>query len=98
MDALASILTVEFAKDYGILECGPFVLKIDPTLSKKSCINHLVVSNSLQPHGLYLPGSSSHGIRQARILEWVAISFSRGSSRLRDRTQVSCTACRGFNR
>ena len=33
-----------------------------------------------------LPGSSVHGILQARILEWVAISFSRGSSRTRDRT------------
>ena len=31
-----------------------------------------------------LPGSSVHGIFQARILEWVAISFSRGSSRPRD--------------
>ena len=35
------------------------------------------------------PGSSVHGILQARILEWVAISFSRGSSRPRDWTQVS---------
>ena len=35
------------------------------------------------------PGSSIHGILQARILEWVAIPFSRGSSRPRDRTQVS---------
>ena len=35
------------------------------------------------------PGSSVHGILQARILEWVAISFSRGSSQPRDRTQVS---------
>ena len=34
-------------------------------------------------------GSSVHGIPQARILEWVAISFSRGSFQLRDRTQVS---------
>ena len=34
-------------------------------------------------------GSSIHGILQARILEWVAISFSRGSSRPRDRTWVS---------
>ena len=42
------------------------------------------------------PGSSVHGILQARILEWVAISFSRGSSRLRDRTQVSCIAGRLF--
>ena len=31
-----------------------------------------------------------HGILQARILEWVAFPFSRGSSQLRDRTQVSC--------
>ena len=37
-------------------------------------------------------GSSVHGIFQARILQWVAISFSRGSSHPRDRTQVSCTA------
>ena len=36
-----------------------------------------------------LPGSSVHGIFQARVLEWVAISFSRGSSRPRDRTWVS---------
>ena len=43
------------------------------------------------------PGSSIHGILQARILEWVAISFSRGSSRPRDRTQVSCIAGRCFN-
>ena len=35
------------------------------------------------------PGSTVHGILQARILEWVAISFSRGSSRPRDQTQVS---------
>ena len=43
------------------------------------------------------PGSSIHGILQASILEWVAISFSRGSSQLRDRTQVSHTAGRRFN-
>ena len=33
-----------------------------------------------------------HGILQARILEWVAFPFSRGSSQLRDQTQFSCTA------
>ena len=43
------------------------------------------------------PGSSIHGILQARILEWVAISFSRGSSWPRDRTQVSRIAGRCFN-
>ena len=41
-------------------------------------------------------GSSVHGILEARILEWVAISFSRGSSWLRDQTKVSCTAGRFF--
>ena len=34
------------------------------------------------------PGSSVHGILQARILEWIAIPFSRGSSRPRDQTRV----------
>ena len=43
------------------------------------------------------PGSSVHGILQARILEWVAISSSRGSSRPRDRTQVFGIAGRRFN-
>ena len=38
------------------------------------------------------PGSSVHGILQARILEWVAIPFSRGSSWPKDQTQVSCIA------
>ena len=42
------------------------------------------------------PGSSIQGILQARILEWVAISFSRGSSRPRDQTQVSCIVGRRF--
>ena len=41
------------------------------------------------------PGSSVRGIVQARILEWVAISFSRGSSRPKDRTHVSCVSCSG---
>ena len=41
--------------------------------------------------------SSIHGILQARILEWVAISFSKGSSRPRDRTWVSSIAGRRFN-
>ena len=48
------------------------------------------------PMDCSLPDSSLHGILQARILEWVAISFSRGSSWPRDQTQVSCTAGRHF--
>ena len=42
------------------------------------------------------PGSSVHGILQARILQWVAIPFYRGSSQLRDQTQVSRTRGRFF--
>ena len=41
-------------------------------------VTRSVVSDSLRPCGLQLPGSSVHGILQARILEWVAIPFSRG--------------------
>ena len=48
-----------------------------------------IVSNSLRPHGQRSPGSSVHGTFQAKILEWVAISFSRGSSRSRNWTWVS---------
>ena len=50
-------------------------------------IPHLVVSDSLQPMDYTV-----HGILQARILEWVAISFSRESPQPRDWTQVSCIA------
>ena len=56
-----------------------------------------VVSDSLRPMGCSPQSSSVHGILQARILEWVAISFSRGSSRPRGRTQVSHIAGRRFN-
>ena len=51
----------------------------------------------MQPVDCSPPSSSVHGILQARILEWVAISFSRGSSQPRDRTQVSHIAGRRFN-
>ena len=47
-----------------------------------------VASTSLRPHKLY----TVHGVIQARILEWVAVLFSRGSSQTRDQTQVSHTA------
>ena len=44
-----------------------------------------------------LPGSSVYGILQTRILEWVSISSSRGSSQLRDQTRLSCIAGRFFS-
>ena len=58
-------------------------------------VGRSVASDSLQPSGLWLPGSSVHGILQARILEWAAISFSRGSPQPRNRTVVSCISCIG---
>ena len=48
------------------------------------------------PMDCRLPGSSVHGISQARVLEWVAISFSRVSSQTRNRTLVSRTVGRRF--
>ena len=48
------------------------------------------------PTDCSLPGSPVHGISQARVLEWLAIPFSRGSSQSRDRTQLSCMAGRFF--
>ena len=54
------------------------------------------MSHSCDPIDCNLPGSCVHGIFQARILEWVAISFSRGSSQPRNWTQVFCIAGRFF--
>ena len=63
---------------------------------KKVKVLIAVMSNSLRPCGLEPPGSSLHGILQARILEGVASPFSRGFSQLRDRTWVSWIAGRFF--
>ena len=65
---------------------------------KSESVSHSAMSDFLKPHGLKLirllcPGKR---ILQARILEWVAISFSRGSSQPRDWTLVSCIEGRFF--
>ena len=74
-------------------DCRAYVLK-PKTYVVVQLLSH--VQLFLQPHELYsLPGSSSilawavQGISQARILEWFAISFSRGSSQPRDRIHIS---------
>ena len=56
------------------------------------------MSDSHDPMGYSLPGSSVHGILQATVLEWVAIAFCRGSSLIKARTSVSCSADRFFSR
>ena len=64
------------------------------------CLSHELCAKSLQscltscdPICCSPPGSSVHGILQARVLEWVAISSSRGSSQPRDETRDSYVFC-----
>ena len=62
----------------------------------KTCESESEVAQSCltlwDPMDCILSGSSIHGIFQARVLECIAISFSRGSSRPRNRTWVPCIA------
>ena len=67
-------------------------------LFDKYCVLRAVRSLQLcltlcDPMDCSLPGSSVHGISKARILEWVAIFYSKGSSQPRDQTHVSCVSC-----
>ena len=90
-------------KDIGV-GCHAFLQGIFPTQRSNPCLlfsaafqadslllkkseseSRSVVSNSLGPYTV-------HGILQARIMEWVAFSFSKGSSQTGDQTQVSCIA------
>ena len=65
------------------------------TMKMKVLVSQLCLT-LCNPMECSLAGSSVHGILQARIVEWVAISYSRGSSWPRDQTQVSCIAGRFF--
>ena len=69
-----------------------------PILLLVTCVLCVLVTQSCltlyDPMDCSPPGFSILGILQARILEWVAVSFSRGSSQPRDRTQVSRNAGR----
>ena len=75
-----------------------FCLMWDPG-TRSTCVPACSVTQSCltlcDPMDCSPPGSSDHGILQARILEWVAISYSRGSSWPRDWTWVSCISCIG---
>ena len=64
-------------------------------LSKDQCVYTQLCLTLGNPLDCILPVSSVHGIFQARIWEWVAIFYSRGSSLPRDRTRVSCVYCIG---
>ena len=68
---------------------------LSESISKPVLVMCVFTKSSLtlcDPMDCSLPGSLVHGILQARILEWVAISSSRGSSRPRDQTGVFCLA------
>ena len=58
-----------------------------PGKSEVLVLSHVELCNSMECN---LPGSSVHGILQTRILGWVAITFSKGSSPSRDQTLASC--------
>ena len=70
--------------------------KVPPQESERSEVAQWCLT-LWDPMDCSLPGSSLHGILQARVLEWVAISFSRGSSQLRERTGVSHIPGKCFN-
>ena len=89
-----------YNQGYG-LPCGHIQLwELDykeGRMPKNRCFQTVVLEKTLwDPMDCSLPGSSDNGILQARILEWVAISLSRGPSQLRNWTQFSCTAGRFF--
>ena len=75
------------------------VIQAPPSTYLPDIVSYLVLvtqsrTTHCDPMDYSPPGSSTHGILQARILEWAAISFSRGSSQPRDQTQVSRNAGR----
>ena len=77
---------------------GTSCLQVKSLLQWREDRNHTkspcsVTQSLCDPMDCSLPGSSVHGISQARILEWVAISSSRGSSQSRDQTHIFCISC-----
>ena len=72
---------------------GSFQSSANYTSTKLTNLTSVLLNN---PMDCSLPGSSVHEISQARILEWVAMPSSRGSSRPRDQIQVSGIAGRFF--
>ena len=72
------------------------LLRCQSSLSVIVCVSRSVVSNSGTPWTVTHQAPLSMGFLQARILEWVAIPFSRGSSQPRDQTRVSRFAGRFF--
>ena len=86
-------------KKKDIVPC-PYImlyLIISEKLSVCVCVHAQPCPILCDPMDCSPPGSSVHGILQARTLEWVAISSSRGSSWPRDQIHVSCVSCIGIH-
>ena len=77
--------SIKLLKKTSVLRCAVLCVCV----GTQSCLTLCGPRDSRQP------GSSVHGIFQARILQWVGISFCRGSSWPRDKTPVSCISCIG---
>ena len=94
----------QYASKFGKLSSGHRTGKGQFSLQsqRRSEVKWSEVTQSCQtlcnPMDCSLPGFSDHGIFQARVLEWIAISFSWGSSRPRDLTQVSRIVGRRFTK
>ena len=73
-----------------LLTCNHFLLVGGLCVYAQSLQSHPTL---FDPMGCSPPGSSVHWIPQTRILEWVAMPFSRGSSQPRNWTHVSCSSC-----
>ena len=73
----------------GLLALGGHTLRVSPCVLTQSCLT------LCDPMDCNPPDSSVHGIFQARILDWVAISYSRGYSQPRDQTYISRVSCIG---
>ena len=82
-----------YPKNLGLAGPLHFSLEVWINVNINVAWSHLALCN---PMDYSLPGFSVHGILQARIVEWVAVPSSRGSSWPRDWTQVSCIAGRFF--
>ena len=96
-------LWLPFAEEYlgvVIYSCGEKVSYPVSLSHSLSVLLHVLLAQSCPPLcdlvDCSLPGSSVHGILPVKMLEWVAISFSRGSSQPRDWTPVACIGSRFF--
>ena len=103
LKVLATAIREEKGLQIGKEEVKPSLFANDMTLYIKdskmlpenySCVlSHFSHVQLFEPMNCSLSGSSLRGILQARILEWVAFSFSKGSSQPRDWTRVSHVSC-----